>query len=151
MNTISGFFGRSRWLSNFVPARVLLDGVEYPSVEHAYQAAKSLLPYQRQKIGRLATALEAKRAGKSLTISPCWNSRKLAVMRGLLEQKFALEPYRTQLLNTGTAQIVETNYWKDCYWGVCNGVGENHLGRLLMEVRQQLQHQHQPVQTGAVR
>ena len=139
MNTISGFFGQYRWLSNFVPARVVLDGVDYPSVEHAYQAAKSLLPFERARVQRLATALEAKRAGKNLTISPCWNSRKLGVMRGLLEQKFALEPYRTQLLNTKTAQIVETNFWKDTFWGVCNGVGENHLGWLLMEIREQLQ------------
>lgn len=34
--------------------------------------------------------------------------------------------------------VYKGNYWKDTYWGVCNGVGENHLGKLLMKIREKL-------------
>ena len=40
---------------------------------------------------------------------------------------------------TGDAELVEGNTWNDTYWGVCNGVGHNHLGKILMQVRQELQ------------
>ena len=39
---INEFQGDYRFLSNFHPAEVEMDGIKYPSVEHAYQAAKSL-------------------------------------------------------------------------------------------------------------
>lgn len=45
---------------------------------------------------------------------------------------------RSQLLSTGTAELVEGNWWNDRYWGVCNGRGENHLGKILMRIREEL-------------
>lgn len=57
-------------------------------------------------------------------------------MRELLKQKFAKEPFRTWLLNTGNEQLVEGNTWGDTFWGVCNGKGKNYLGALLMEIRE---------------
>jgi N-glycosidase YbiA len=42
------------------------------------------------------------------------------------------------LLDTGDAELVEVNHWRDFWWGVCNGVGANHLGRLLMTIRNEL-------------
>lgn len=35
-------------------------------------------------------------------------------------------------------EIVEENSWRDTYWGVCKGVGENHLGKILMKIRDEL-------------
>jgi predicted NAD-dependent protein-ADP-ribosyltransferase YbiA (DUF1768 family) len=43
---------------------------------------------------------------------------------------------------TGDRKLVEGNYWHDTFWGVCNGVGENYLGEILMHVRQELRHIH---------
>ena len=43
------------YLSNFWPARVMLDGVEYPSTEHAYQAAKTLDKVTRERIRQIET------------------------------------------------------------------------------------------------
>uniref|UniRef100_UPI00345E83CD NADAR domain-containing protein n=1 Tax=uncultured Duncaniella sp. TaxID=2768039 RepID=UPI00345E83CD len=43
-----------------------------------------------------------------------------------------------KLIATGDAELVEGNYWHDTVWGVCDGVGENHLGKILMRVREEL-------------
>jgi hypothetical protein len=60
---------------------------------------------------------------------------KLDVMLGLLRRKFTQLDLRRQLLATGDAELIEDNDWGDHFWGVCMGVGENHLGKLLMQVR----------------
>ena len=39
---IKEFKGDYRWLSNFTPCKIELDGFIYPSVEHAYMSAKQL-------------------------------------------------------------------------------------------------------------
>ncbi len=62
-------------------------------------------------------------------------------MRQLLEIKFDLDLNPTlayALYNTGEVDLIEGNTWKDYFWGVCSGVGENHLGRILMEIRSSL-------------
>lgn len=49
---ISEFKGESRFLSNFFAVPIMYEGVEYPSVEHAFQAAKSLDPEERINPGK---------------------------------------------------------------------------------------------------
>lgn len=133
--SITAFAGDHRWLSNFWYARVTLDGVSYPTVENAYQAAKTLNLEARHQFER-CTPGDAKRLGKRLVLRADWDRVKLAVMRDLIAQKFARGTrLADQLLTTGTAELVEGNRWGDRYWGVCQGEGQNHLGRLLMEQR----------------
>lgn len=43
-----------------------------------------------------------------------------------------------QLIDTGNIEIEEHNEWNDTYWGICNGYGENHLGKIIMQVRDEL-------------
>lgn len=111
--------------------------MRYPSVEHAYQAAKTTVPQERAKIARLATPGEAKRAGRRVTLRPDWDAIKLDVMRGLLLQKFTYPDLGRALLETKPAELIEGNSWHDTFWGVdlTTGRGENHLGKLLMEIR----------------
>ena len=49
-DAIRGFTGRWRGLSNFEPAWVYFDGKAYPTVEHAFQAAKTFDPVEREGI-----------------------------------------------------------------------------------------------------
>ena len=140
---IREFQGEYRWLSNFWPCRVVLDGAVYPSVEHAYQAAKTTDPAERARIRVCATPGEAKRMGRTVKVRPDWDQVKVEVMRGLLQQKFAQEPFRSKLLATGGEELVEGNRWHDRFWGrcvcpKCGGTGQNWLGRLIMEVRAEL-------------
>lgn len=136
MNAITEFKGEYRWLSNFWPAQVTLDGWVYPSVEHAYQASKILDPKLRDAIRTCETPTEAKRLGRAVPLRTGWTGLRLTIMRDLVTQKFRNDRYlRLKLIETGDRPLVEGNTWGDIFWGVCNGVGENHLGRILMEVR----------------
>ena len=135
---IKEFKGEYRFLSNFVDAPVELDGVWYYTVEHAYQAAKTLDPIEREKVQIMDKPGDAKRFGKKLTLRADWEQVKLGIMLKLLRQKFSRLVFKEQLLETGDQELVEGNKWHDTFWGVCNGVGENHLGKLLMQVREEL-------------
>jgi ribA/ribD-fused uncharacterized protein len=135
---IDSFRGAHRFLSNFHPCRVALDGEVYRSVEHAYQAAKTTNRERRKEVHSL-TAGRAKRWGSALPLRPDWEAVKLGMMRDLLRQKFlGDEGLATQLHATGDQDLIEGNTWGDTYWGVCRGRGHNHLGRLLMQVRSEL-------------
>ena len=135
--TIDRFSGTYRWLSNFWPCTVTLDGEEYRSVEHAYQAAKTLDPEERLEFRRPdTTAAIAKQLGRHVTQRWDWPMARVAVMTQLTFQKFRDHPeLGALLLATGDEELVEGNTWGDHFWGVCEGQGTNHLGRILMTVR----------------
>ena len=136
---IDSFSGEYRYLSNFWLAAVTYEGKRYPSVEHAYQAAKTLDVGERARIAGLATASEAKRAGRGLRVRVDWEQVKLGVMEQCVRDKFLNHAdLGAKLLATGEAELVEGNDWGDRFWGVCEGRGENHLGKILMKVRSEL-------------
>lgn len=136
---IDRFIREHKFLSNYFPAPVVLDGLVYPSVEHAYQAAKTLEIDQRLSfLG--GSAGDAKRRGQLVQLRPDWCTVKLVVMSELLESKFAAGDLKRQLLATRPEDLKEGNYWHDNYWGSCtclkcNDHGNNNLGLLLMSTR----------------
>jgi len=134
---IAGFRGEYAFLSNFHHAVIWMSANEYPSVEHAYQAAKTLDSEERLIIRTAPTPAEAKRLGRTMTIQPAWEGMRLSTMRSLLLKKFGPQnPLLTdKLLATRDRKLIEVNNWGDIFWGVCRGRGLNWLGRLLMNVR----------------
>ena len=166
MDRIDKFEGEYEFLSNFYPCDVEFKGEDYASTEHAYQAAKSTDPAVRATFraetpcgscsgtgaaseretcficdgnGEVPiTPGKAKKMGRKVALRPDWEQVKNDVMLALLREKFLDSTLRKKLLETGDAELVEGNWWGDVYWGVCKGVGENHLGRLLMQVRSEL-------------
>ena len=134
---IGPFIGKNEIFSNFYPFETTLDGVEYPTIENAYQAAQTGDLEQRQQFETCSPG-KAKRLGKRLTPRDDWDKVKLQIMYDLCRQKLTAEGFREPLLATGAAQLVELNDWGDTYWGVCHGVGKNHLGRVLMRIREEL-------------
>lgn len=138
MNDIKGFFNRYRFLSNFYPSPIFHEGIEYPTVEHAYQAAKTDEKLLKQLISKMATPAEAKRAGRMLRRAD-WYKVSLKIMEELIRLKFGFNSdLRYRLLRTGDAYLEETNTWGDKFYGVCDGEGENHLGKILMKIRDEL-------------
>ena len=136
---IGEFQGEYRFLSNFWPAVVVDEGISYPRVELAYQAAKSLDLGERRRIAALATAGEAKRAGEALVLREDWAGIKYAVMLRCVRSKFLHHAeLGAKLLGTGDAYLEEGNTWHDEIWGVYEGRGTNWLGKILMEVRGEL-------------
>lgn len=137
LGPIQGFTGAYRFLSNFWPANVTYEGVVYPTVENAYQASK--FPKEDRKPFETCKPAEAKSHGKKAHLTEEWKARRYNTMYQLNKQKYALNPHLRELLvSTRDRYIEETNHWGDTYWGVCKGVGENHLGRLLMNIRDDL-------------
>lgn len=138
-HTINRFRGLYDFLSNFYPVKVSLDGIVYDSVEHSFQAAKTLDPAKRLTVETQLTPGAAKRAGRAIrSLRPDWESVKVDVMLDLLRQKFTYPDLAGGLLATGDAALVENNDWHDVFWGVCQGVGKNMLGILLMRVRAEI-------------
>lgn len=138
MSAIDSFSGKYRFLSNFWQVWVIYEKVAYSSTEHAYQAAKSLDVECRKRIAKLSTSAEAKKAGKTVALRPGWEQAKLEIMEEILRLKFAHDDLAAQLVETQGHELIEGNTWGDRYWGVCRGAGENHLGKLLMKIREEL-------------
>jgi ribA/ribD-fused uncharacterized protein len=135
MKMISSFSNEYSWLSNFSPVRIDLQGFSFNSAEAAYQAMKC--PERAGEFVGLS-AHEAKRLGRRVQLRPDWGEVRLDVMRSILRDKFYDEILRELLLLTGDVELVEGNHWGDTFWGVCNGVGDNWLGKLLMDLRTEL-------------
>jgi len=144
---ISSFTDKYDFLSNFYPVTVQFEDLNYPTVEHAYQASKSKEYFFRKLIVALPASKAglSKRRGNTIRIRPDWEDVKIDIMHGLLCNKFKQEPFKTKLLNTSDAIIIEGNHWHDNIWGdcycgkdTCKKEGQNLLGRLLMDIRSQL-------------
>lgn len=139
MEKIEEFQGDYRFLSNFWPSPIIWKKLTWPTVEHAFQAAKSTCPIHAESIRISRSPGIAKRLGRSIPPSVMrddWQDIKVTVMRELCIYKFAQNPDLMTLLKaTGDAELIEGNTWGDTFWGVCRGVGENNLGKILMEIR----------------
>lgn len=140
LDKIDDFRGNFYFLSNFYPSPVNFEGLIYQSSEAAYQAAKTNNKTIRN-IFTKCTANESKVLGKSITLRPDWEDIKLDVMDRILREKFRNAQLYQRLLKTGNIPLIEGNTWNDTFWGVCNGKGENNLGKLLMKIREEIKDQ----------
>ncbi len=134
---INDFHGHFYWLSNFSSAKVCLDGEVYPTVEHAFQAAKTDDPELRRQIRKAPTPGKAKKLGKTIPVAKFksdWDKQRIFVMYYLLRQKFVGQQLQ-RLQDLKGVNLVEGNTWGDKFWGVCDGEGYNVLGQLLMMIR----------------
>ena len=125
-------------------APVVYEGLEYPSSEHAFQAAKSLSGAVRKVISKLSTPGKAKRAGRKVTLRPDWNIVKVQIMEEIVRDKFTRnEELGKALLETEDQELVEGNTWGDIFWGVAlaTDIGQNNLGKILMRVRDEIRNQ----------
>jgi len=59
-------------------------------------------------------------------------------MTDLVRQKFSNPQLAKQLLDTKDFELIEGNTWGDTFWGVCSGKGQNNLGKILMQIRNEL-------------
>lgn len=138
---ITEFKGKYKFLSNFEPVEIMLDGVKYPSVEHAYMSAKCEKESWKKFCSDPSnTAGTVKKISKITQLREDWKDVRLSVMEECLRQKFSKDPFKTLLLETKDLYIQEGNYWNDKFWGVClkTNTGENNLGKLIMQVRESL-------------
>jgi N-glycosidase YbiA len=136
---IESFTKEYSYLSNFYPSLVMFDGQVYPTVEHAYVAAKTLDLEVRKKIQKITNPSQVKKFGKTIALRDDWEDVKISIMEQLCWQKFSSNSSLAEkLLSTDYAELIEGNTWGDVFWGVCNGKGHNHLGKILMKIREEL-------------
>lgn len=147
MDEILGFDGPNFFLSNFSRHPVMLAGIQFPTVEHGFQAAKAFSdPLLLSKIMLAETPKDAKMLGRKAKLHPHWGQRlRYTTMRTLLRSKFQSIHLATMLIATDNALIVESNTWHDNVWGdctcgrnSCSYAGFNLLGDMLMDLRSQL-------------
>lgn len=137
---INSFSGEYRFLSNFYSCSIKFEDEWYTSSEHAYQAAKTLDLEVRRDFQRTGLCpATAKKMGKILMLREDWEQVKLAVMSELIDFKFSYHyDLKQKLVDTAGRELIEGNYWHDTFWGVCEGKGHNHLGKILMKKRSQI-------------
>ncbi len=138
---IERFEGEYKWLSNFYPCDIEIGRKIYPTVEHAYMSAKcNDKDWKRTCQDNSISPGKLKKLSSKIKVVDNWNEIKLNIMKEFLIQKFNKEPFKTLLIQTGDAHIQEGNTWKDKFWGfdIESNEGENHLGKLIMEIRERL-------------
>lgn len=124
------------WLSNFHRARQVVLDTEYPTNEHFYQSMKCAIDDDAEMIRLAGTPSEAKRLGQLVLRRPDWDEVRVGFMLLGLLAKFQQNPdLRERLLATGDATLHEDSP-TDLFWGK---KGQDMLGRLLMQVREELQ------------
>lgn len=136
--TIDSFKDEYSWLSNMSLLPIQYKGRYFCCTESAYQAEKCANERDKDMFIHL-NGYESKKLGRNIQIRDDWNEVRLQVMEELTALKYTPHtPLAIRLLETGDAEIVEGNNWKDTFWGICNGIGENHLGKILMSQRAKL-------------
>lgn len=137
-DSIDLFREEYEFLSNFYPVSMTFEDIDFYSAEAAYQAQKCAEKEERRRFSRMC-ADEAKRQGRKAACRQDWEQTKVPVMEAVVKAKFDQNPLLARrLLETGEKPLIEGNFWGDRFWGVDHrtGEGENHLGKILMALRQ---------------
>lgn len=144
-NKIDIFDYEYAFLSNFYPSIIKMDDdIIYPSVEHAFQAYKTIDLEIRKQIASLKSPGLAKRVGRKLDLRKDWEKIKCDVMVSCIRKKFEITEFKEKLLATNDAILIEGNTWHDNFWGNCKCekcihiLGKNQLGKTLMKIREEI-------------
>ena len=139
LNGVYGFFGDYKFLSNFHPCKVSVNGWTYHSSEAAYMAEKCTDPTIRAKLSTMTNPGTARKFGQTIPLREDWETYRVLAMMKVLLHKFYQNSYLAKLLlETKNKYLEETNDWEDEFWGVCNNVEANMLGQCLMAIRDNL-------------
>jgi ribA/ribD-fused uncharacterized protein len=157
---INRFEGRWGFLSNFYPCEIEHKGITYPSVEHYYVAMKvteiQLINGNyytaadfREMIAKVKLPADVKKIGQRVKVRRDWEEKKLEFMNFAVTEKFIDEKLSQMLLSTDDLELIEGNFWHDNFWGSCSCTkcgnnGQNHLGKILMNVRLKLKQNERP-------
>lgn len=127
--------------SNFSSFQLEWKGYVWMTSEHAYHSEKFNDSEILRKLKEARSAHEAIKlayANKDNYIKD-WDEIKLKVMKEILRAKVDQHPYvKQKLIESGNRELIEDS-WRDSFWGWGpNKDGQNHLGKLWMEVRSEL-------------
>jgi ribA/ribD-fused uncharacterized protein len=136
---IPKFEGEYSCFSNFYPRSVLYNGKRYKTKEHAFQCQKATNQKDFDFIFNAVTPYQAKKRSRTIKIKGNWKESRRWIMHDIVLAFFTeWSDLRKILLDSGDQELIEGNEYHDKYWGVCDGVGENWLGKILMLTRDEL-------------
>lgn len=127
------------FMSNYYRSRFFVFGRWWNWSEAPYQAAKTNVQSEIDEIHKATKANDTRLLGQKVTMRPDWDDVKYHVMKKVCLAKFLQHPdLRKQLIETGDEELIEDSP-VDYYWGCgADGSGKNMLGKLLMELREEL-------------
>jgi len=134
---------KEKWgeFSNFARYPIAIEGKEWPTSEHYFQAMKFEGTKIEEKIRLMSSPNSVARFARDrkLPLRKDWDKVRDKVMKKAVLVKFTQHSeLRELLLSTGDRSIVERTH-RDSYWGDGgNGKGKNMLGKILMDVRKEL-------------
>lgn len=139
--TIKFYFSGFDVLDNFSAHSIIVDGIRYPTVEHAYQAIKCVNKDGREAIRNAISPTNAKYLSNIVYAEykdPNWEPNKLLIMEQLLNLKFDQhEDIQDALAATGSEDIQENSPY-DSFWGRgADNLGANHIGKIWMKIREE--------------
>lgn len=140
MERIDSFKDKYAFLSNMYPCKIEFEGKIWNSSENIYQSRKTGYTQERDIFPTMSPR-DSKRYWKGAPLrNPQFHTHKIRYMLEAVRAKFAIPELAEKLLATGDAELIEGNWWGDRFWGVFDkdGVGRNHLGKILMKVREEL-------------
>ena len=127
------------------------DNKNYPSTEHIYQSMKTNNPDWKKIVSNTENPHKTKtlirkhfkkgllfETEKHFSLRLDWNQIRYNLMFVIVYLKFSQNDTLKRKLIELTGDIEEKNCWNDKYWGTVDGLGENNLGKILMEVRKLL-------------
>jgi ribA/ribD-fused uncharacterized protein len=135
------FKDEHEFLSNMYKCSLVYEGHFFMASEIAYVYSKCADPEQRHLVTLMEDPYKAKKFGRydgELILREDWDEIKVPVMHKIVLEKFTQNSNLRKRLLLIEGEIVEENWWNDTFWGVCRGIGQNHLGNILMLVREQL-------------
>ena len=127
---------------NFSAFEVSIWGRVFPTAEHAYQWKK-----YEQKYPAIADEIydaTSPNAVKNISdaykqeVSEEFLKNKLKIMKEILLAKVSQHEKVKKMLILSTGKTIIENSLTDNYWGIGDSNGENHLGRIWMEIRGEL-------------
>lgn len=127
------------YLCNFYMRPMTFNGLNYSNAEAAYQAQKCL--YDEDKMlfvegGDFSSPREAQKRGQQIAIVDNWDDKRVEVMYEVIAEKFLQNPdLAERLIQTNGQLITEGDRFSDTFWGLTEDGGENHLGNILMYIR----------------
>jgi ribA/ribD-fused uncharacterized protein len=131
----------NHFLASYSKHAIELDGAQWPSVEHYYQAMKFDDAEYREQIRRALHPADAEKLGKSKKHGrrKDWDRVRATYMtRGIYTKCRTYPEVAQTLLHTGEQPIMETSQY-DYYWGCGRDTrGHNTYGKVLMSVRDKL-------------
>lgn len=127
------------FLNNYSEYKFFIYGKWFRWVEAAYQSQKTLIKEEQDVIWSEKSPKRVRDLGQVCSMRSDWDEVKVSIMKECVMAKFLQHSdLRKQLMNTGDEELVEDSP-VDAWWGCGkDGTGKNMLGKILMEVREEL-------------